>query len=215
METGRGCRGGLRLVCGLRSGGGDGRGDGLLGAGDAERPVIDAEGPVFLLHFGLELMHLAQGFESGLQEAGNGGNLAVVDVGMGEGAGGGIEVFEDGGVVFHADELDEGGGGPGVGIAGPDFGVAEAAVVVEAEIFAAEGGGGTAGAVEFEVTAAGPVEVHWVSPEADRGCVGKGKAQPGRLGFYFFFHLSSGYQAGRIRVPNMFPGFGLEVVWNQ
>ncbi len=178
--------GGLRLGGGLRSRAGDRRGDGLLSTGDAEGPVIDADGAVFLLHLGFELVHLAEGFEGGLHEASEGRDLAVVDDMTCEGVADGVEVFEDGGVVFHVDEAYEGCGGPGVGVAGLEFELAEAAVVVEAEVFAAKGGASAAGAVELEVTAAGPVEVHWISPGSGLEGAAKKKTQPGRLGDFFF-----------------------------
>jgi hypothetical protein len=40
------------------------------------------------------------------------------------------------------------------------------------------------------------------------------KAAPGAA--FFCFHLiGTEYQAGRIRLPNILGGFGMEVLWNQ
>jgi hypothetical protein len=111
---------------------------------------------------GFELLHLAEGLEAGLHEIGESADLAVVDLMVGERQGDGVEVVEDGGVVFHVDEADEGTGAwcreDG---ADASYG-AEVAFVVVAEFAAVVGGHGAAGSVEVDAAAtAEGVALHW------------------------------------------------------
>lgn len=92
-----------------------------------------------------------------MHEIGESAGLAMVDGVAGEGIGYGVEVFEDGGVVFHVDKADEGDGVSGGWGMGLEAANAAAPVVIEAEIAAVEGGHGAAGASEAEVAAAGVV----------------------------------------------------------
>ena len=111
---------------------------------------------------GFELLHLAEGLETGLHEIGESADLAVVDLMAGERLGDGVEVVEDGGVVFHVDEVDEGRQGSGVGEGGTEAFRAVAEFVVVAEFAAAVGGHGAAGSVEVDAAAtAEGVALHW------------------------------------------------------
>ena len=111
---------------------------------------------------GFELLHLAEGLETGLHEIGESADLAVVDLMAGERLGDGVEVVEDGGVVFHVDEVDEGRLGSGVGEGGTEAFRAVAEFVVVAEFAAAVGGHGAAGSAEVDAAAtAEGVALHW------------------------------------------------------
>ncbi len=104
-----------------------------------------------------QLAHLAEGFEGGLHEVSEGADLGVIDGVAGEGLGDGIEIVEDGGVVFHVNEGDEGDGVAGRGRNGLEGVEAAAAVVRVAEVVAGERRHGAAGAAEAEMAAAGVV----------------------------------------------------------
>ena len=142
-------RGGFGRV-GFGRGGGD-AGAILVVEGDVEDGFLGSGG-------GFDLVHLAEGFEGGVHEVGESADVAVVDGAGVKGFENGVEVVEDGSVVFHVGEADKRGGGVAGGVAGfGGFGAAEAPLVVAAELLAAQGGHGAAGAVEAKVTAAGEV----------------------------------------------------------
>jgi hypothetical protein len=117
--------------------------------------VVDDVGDNFVESgTGSELVHLAEGFQAGLHEVSEDADLAMVDLVVGESLGDGIEVVEDGGVVFHVGESDEGFSDVGVREDGAtDAGEAAVALVVVAEFSAVFGGHGAAGSAEGDATA--------------------------------------------------------------
>jgi hypothetical protein len=144
-----------------------------------------------------------------LHEIGEDADLAMIDVMVGEGQGDGVEVVQDGGVVFHVGKADEGLPDVGVGKVGAAGAEeAAAAIVVVAEFAGVVGGHGAAGSAEGDAAAAAEgVGGHWVSLDSDeavsekrepserrvkneklpeaRGAE-KGKAPPRWRGFFLF-----------------------------
>lgn len=100
------------------------------------------------------LVDLAEGAEAGALDAGHGGGLAVVDFAVAEGLGDEVEVVEDGGLVLDPDEGDE-GREPLARAVGAALLLLEAEVVLEAEAAGFPARHGAAGAIDFDVTAAG------------------------------------------------------------
>ena len=104
-----------------------------------------------------------------MHEVGHDADLAVIDMMVGEGQGDGVEVVEDGGVVFHVGKADEGFPDVGVGKVGAAGAEeAAAAIVVVAEFAGVVGGHGAAGSIEGDAaTAAEGIGGHWVSLDSD------------------------------------------------
>jgi hypothetical protein len=119
----------------------DGEGETVFVVGD----FVDAIGG---MDVELQIMLLVKGLEAGLHEAGEGAELAVVDVAVGEGFGDGVEIGEDGGVVVHVNEVDQRAGGFGIGGHGLALGLALALEALVAEVVAVEGGHGAARAID-------------------------------------------------------------------
>jgi len=98
---------------------------------------------------------LAQSAERGVHKAVHDSGFAVVDHALVVRARYGVDVVEDGVVVFRVDEADERHGDEGAGRRGPLAHAEQAGLVGEAEVFAVGGGHGAAGAVDAEMGAAG------------------------------------------------------------
>jgi hypothetical protein len=111
--------------------------------------VLDAGGDDRLGFAGGELLLLAESPETGALKAGHGRGLAVVDLSVAESLGDEVEVVEDGGLVL---DPDEGGERAGSGAAALEL---AAVVMLKAKLAAVPGRGGAAGAVHFDVAAAG------------------------------------------------------------
>jgi hypothetical protein len=123
------------------------------GHGHVEIVVDDLLGHVF---FGesLDVLEAVEGFEGGVHEVGKAGDLAVVDIGEGEGLGDGVDVFHDRLHVCHVDEGDEGHAEvAGAGEDGAGAGHKAAMVVIETELLVVLGGHGAAGSGEAEMAA--------------------------------------------------------------
>ena len=117
--------------------------------------VLDAGGDDRLGFAGGELLLLAESPETGALKAGHGRGLAVVDLSVAESLGDEVEVVEDGGLVLDPDEGDggsEAGERAGSGAAALEL---AAVVMLKAKLAAVPGRGGAAGAVHFDVAAAG------------------------------------------------------------
>ena len=70
-----------------------------------------------------------------MHEVGEDADLAMIDVMVGEGQGDGVEVVQDGGVVFHVGKADEGLPDVGVGKVGAAGAEEAAAAIVVVDVY--------------------------------------------------------------------------------
>ena len=195
---------------GLRGGFGIGDGQGLI-----EVVVDDFADDFFGGDFGFDLGHLFEGFEGGLHEVGECGDLAEVDGVAGEGVGDGVDIGEDGEMVLHVVEGDDGGEGEVVGDGRLDAEDLVAVSMLITKVFAVEGGRGAAGSAEGEVAAAGVVG-RCAAGAGGGGLHGVGslggaayfasrntKASRNPRGLLAFFSLFLEYQLRRFATPTI------------